>query len=110
MKINILNYLACPTCHGALVCLVNKKSEERMLSGELKCRTCNKKFYVKNSIACFVSACKKPTKKVIQKLRKTTVEQEIPKKWMRLYSRQEIGALKKEWDWMLSIIKKGERT
>lgn len=106
MEINIINHFECPVCHGNLTPLIRRKTKERILEGELRCKKCSKKFYIKDSIACFVSPLKKLTIKNIQKLRKITIEQEIPETWKRLFSRQEIVALKKEWGWMLSVIKK----
>ncbi len=108
MKISILNYFACPVCHNTLISSIHKKTKERAFEGELNCKRCNKKFRIKDGIACFISPCRKPTEKTIQKLRKITLEQEIPGKWTRLYSKQEMESLKKEWDWMFSVIKKGK--
>jgi len=109
MKISILNCLVCPVCHNSFISSIQKKTKERVFEGELKCKTCSKKFLIKDGIACFV-ACKKPSKKDIQKLRKITLKQEISGKWMHFYSKQEMEALKKEWNWMLSIIKKEKNT
>jgi ubiquinone/menaquinone biosynthesis C-methylase UbiE/uncharacterized protein YbaR (Trm112 family) len=110
MKVKILNQLVCPTCHHALKFSIHKKTRERMLDGELRCEICNKKFPIKNGITCFISPCKKPTKRTVQNLRKTTLAQEIPKKWMLLFSREEREALRKEWQWMLSSIKRSKNS
>lgn len=83
----------------------HKKTKERVIDGELKCKKCAKLFYIKNDIACFVSLDKKSTED-IKKLRKITIKQEIPKTWIKLFSKEEHAALRKEWNWMLSVIKK----
>ncbi|TSD02171.1 MAG: hypothetical protein Athens071424_174 [Parcubacteria group bacterium Athens0714_24] len=105
MKISVLNYFACPICHSTFVSSIHKKTKEGVLEAELKCEWCGERFYIKDGIACFVSLSRKSTEN-IKKLRRTTIKQEIPKIWRRLFSRQEHAALQKEWDWMLSIIKK----
>jgi len=88
--------------------LVTKKTRERILEGKLRCKKCNKKFFIKNGTAFFVPSPEKQTAKKMHKLRQITLKQEIPKKWMRLFSKQELAALKKEWGWMSSTIKKGK--
>lgn len=108
MRINIINHLVCPECRGKFLLSIHKKTKERIINGELECGKCNRKFHIKNGIACFIISCREPTQKTIQKMRKITVEQEIPNKWLKLYSKEEKKALKKEWRWMLSSIKKGK--
>jgi len=106
MRINITNYLVCPTCRIKLSLSIHKKTKERIIGGELKCEKCGRKFYIRNEILCFASCNKKQFERDTQKLRKTTIKQEIPKKWVRLFSKQELIALKKEWNFLLSVIKK----
>ena len=108
MRINIINHLVCPTCHADFSFLIHKKTKERIIEGELKCGKCGKKFYIKNEIACFDSCQEKKFEKDAQKLREITTEQEIPKKWMRLFSKPELAALKKEWGFLLSVVKKSK--
>jgi len=69
---------------------------------------CNKKFLIKDGIACFISSYKKPTRTKGRNLRKITLNQEIPKKWMNFFSKEEFTALKKEWQWILSLIEKNK--
>jgi ubiquinone/menaquinone biosynthesis C-methylase UbiE len=104
----ILNQLACPICHYFLKLSIHKKTKERVLGGKLHCEKCKETFTIKDGIVCFFSSCRKPTEKTARNLRKTTLNQEIPRKWMRLFSRQELIALKKEWQWMLSSLKKSK--
>jgi SAM-dependent methyltransferase len=110
MRINIVNHLVCPTCHTDFSFLIHRKTKERIIEGELKCKKCGRNFYVRNEIVCFDSCRKKQFERDAQKLRKTTVEQEIPQKWMRLFSKQELAALKREWNFLLSVIKKNKST
>lgn len=106
MRTNILNHLVCPKCQAEFLLLIHKKIKERIAIGELECKKCGMRFYIKDEIAYFVPYSKEQFKKDILKLRKTTTEQEIPKKWMRLFSKPELAALKKEWDFLLSVVKK----
>lgn len=106
MRIKIINHLACPICQGDFLLSTHKKTKERIIEGELKCKKCSKSFHIKDGIACFNSCAKKEFEKDAIKLREITIDQEIPKTWMQLYSKQELKALKEEWDWMLSIVKK----
>ena len=108
MRIKILNKLVCPICHSALKFFIYKKIKERVVDGELCCKICKKTFTIKEEIACFISSSRKPSKKLTKKLRKITLNQEIPQKWIEVFSREEVAALKKEWQWMLSSIKKSK--
>lgn len=110
MRTNILNYLVCPKCQSKFLFSIHKKTKERIVVGELECKKCGMRFYIKDEIAYFVPCSKKQVKRDILKLRKTTTEQEIPKKWMRLFSKPELAALKKEWGFLLSIVKKNKST
>jgi uncharacterized protein YbaR (Trm112 family) len=108
MRFGIINYLACPICRADFLLLIHKKTKERVIDGKLKCKKCGRSFYIKNGIACFESCQKKSLEKDAKKLRQTTIEQEIPKKWMDIFSKEELASLKKEWNWMLSPIKKNK--
>lgn len=105
MKITIINHLTCPVCLGNFLLSIHKKTKERIIDGELKCEKCGKRFSIKNGIAYFIP---KPGKQAldIRKARKITIEQEIPKTWMGHFSKKELTALHKEWNWILSVIKK----
>ncbi len=106
MRINILNHFICPRCQGKFLFSIQKKTKERIIEGELECKKCGKKFYIKDEIAYFVPCGKKQFEKDARKLRKITREQEIPKKWKRFFSKSELTALKREWDFLLSVVKK----
>ncbi len=108
MRMEILNQFVCPICHSALKLSIHKKTKERVLDGEFHCEICKKTFPIKEEIVCFISSCKKSSQKVTKKLRRITLNQEIPQKWIELFSKEEVAALKKEWQWMLSSIKKSK--
>lgn len=105
MKISIINHLACPVCRAEFLLSTYKKTKERIIDGRLKCKKCSRKFRIKNGIAHFVSS---PGKQALdnEKARKIIIEQEIPKTWLRHFSKEELAALHKEWNWMFSVIKK----
>ena len=103
----VLDQLACPSCHSNFEISIYRKRRERVWEGELKCQKCGKKFLIKNEIAYFIPY---PGKQGLddKTARKDILNHEIPKKWMNLFSKQELKALKKEWQWMLSSIKKSK--
>ena len=108
MRLNIINHLACPKCQAEFLLSIYKRAKNRVIEGELKCKKCGSKFYIRNGIACFMSCNKKQFEREAKKLRKVTREQEIPKRWMRFYSKPELIALKKEWSFLLSVVKKNK--
>lgn len=85
-----------------------KRIKERIIEGKLKCKRCGKLFHIKNGIAYFVSTGKKSTRDT-KKIRDITIKQEIPKTWTNLFSKEESVALRKEWNWMLSAIRKDKK-
>lgn len=109
MQISIINHLACPVCHGDFLLLIHQKTKERVIEGKLKCKRCHKSFYIKNDIALFIPSGEKQTKG-LKKLRRITLKQEIPKTWLKHFSKKELAALYKERNWILSSIKKGKNT
>lgn len=50
MKIQLLNYLACPTCQGTLECVISKQEREEIIEGELTCVQCHLTFSIKDGI------------------------------------------------------------
>ena len=110
MKVGVLNQFVCPACHFQLGVIIHKKVKERVLDGEFQCKSCNKKFAIKQGIACFVSSCVEPTERSTKNLRKIILKQEVSKKWMNLFPQQELKALKEEWEWMISSIKNNKNT
>lgn len=107
MRVSIINHLVCPVCCSAFDLLNYKKIKERVLETKLECRQCGKKFYIRNGISYFIPP---PGRQGLDKEvgRKITLTQEIPEKWIEFFSREELLALKKEWQWMLSSVKKNK--
>lgn len=108
MRLNILNHLICLSCQGSFLFSIQKKTKERIIECELECKKCGRKFYIKNEIAYFVPCSEKLFKRDAWQLRKITVEQEISKKWLRHFSKPELAALKKEWGFLLLVVKKNK--
>lgn len=108
MRISIINHFACPVCQADFLLSTYKKTKERIIDGELKCKKCGRKFRIKNSIAYFVSP---PGKQALddKKAREIIIKQEIPKTWLKHFSKEELVALRKEWSWMLSVINKKDK-
>lgn len=115
MRINIINHLVCPKCQGKFLLLIHKKTKERIVEGELKCKKCSRKFYIKNSIGCFTSpnkvvvtslTTKNLTVQKTEGLKKAILNQLWPKEWKQLFSKQEFFELRREMQWMLSVVKK----
>jgi ubiquinone/menaquinone biosynthesis C-methylase UbiE/uncharacterized protein YbaR (Trm112 family) len=105
----ILNHLACPVCFDDFLLSIYKKTKERIIEGELKCKKCGKIFRVKNGIAYFIPS---PGKQALdpKKARKIMTEQEIPKIWIKRFSKEELASLYREWGLMLSVVKKDGNT
>lgn len=108
MKISILKHLACPVCLGDLSLLIRKRSKERIIEGELKCKK-HHRFSIRNSIAYFVLQFQKQGEEN-RKISKIEIEKEIKKDWLKHFSKEELKALYKEWNWMLSFIKKDKNS
>lgn len=106
MKINIINLFVCPDCRKGLSLSTYKRIKDRIIEGKLKCEKCCKEYYIKDGIVCFPSCDKKQSEKRKKDLRRITIKQEIPRKWMRLFPEKELSGLKKEWNFLLSAIKK----
>jgi len=105
----IAKYLACPVCQAEFFLSVHKKTKERIIDGELKCKECGRKFKIKNGVAYFVPVSGKQTLDA-KNARRMTEEQEISAAWLEHFSKKELVALHKEWDWMLLVVKKEKNT
>lgn len=80
MRTNILSHLVYPKCQTEFLFSVIKKTKERIVEGELKCKKCGTRFYIKDEVAYFVPCGKKQFEKDVQGSRKITIEQERYKK------------------------------
>ena len=56
MKKNILKYLVCPTCKNSLFLENENLENEKVKSGTLKCKYCNKEYPIINYIPRFVNS------------------------------------------------------
>ena len=54
MKINLLEYLQCPLCHGELSLKITKKIKKEIITGKFSCNKCKEIFSVKKGIPRFV--------------------------------------------------------
>ena len=77
MKINLLEYLECPLCHGQLSLKINKKIKKEVIEGMFFCLKCKVLFPVKKGIPRFV----KDTDKDFVK-----TEDSFSAKWRKHYS------------------------
>jgi ubiquinone/menaquinone biosynthesis C-methylase UbiE/uncharacterized protein YbaR (Trm112 family) len=77
MKISILEYLECPSCHGELLLKINKKTKNEVIEGKFSCKKCKEVFPVKNGIPRFV---KDTTKDFIK------TEDSFSAKWRKHHS------------------------
>ena len=55
MHKHLLDYLACPICHGELDWSIHSDNETRILEAEAKCMQCGELFPVKEGIAIFLT-------------------------------------------------------
>lgn len=102
MKQKLLSIIACPKCKSPISLLEGKKLKDRIQNGKLSCNKCNASFEIIDEIACFRSITKKDrTEKQIRKIQDLFILQEVEKKWLKHFTKQELLSLKNEWDWMI---------
>jgi ubiquinone/menaquinone biosynthesis C-methylase UbiE/uncharacterized protein YbaR (Trm112 family) len=105
MKQDLLSILICPKCKLPLNLLAKKKLKNRVQDGKLFCDKCNVSFEIIDEIVCFKPLAKKDkSEKQIRKIRDLFIEQEVEKKWMKHFAKQEIPSLKSEWSWMIDAL------
>lgn len=109
MKRNLLSILICPKCRASLKLLENKKPGDRIRNGKLFCGKCNINFEIIDEVVCFKSLTKKDKdKKQIRKLQDLLIQQEVGKRWLKHFAKQELPALKNEWSWMINALNAGK--
>lgn len=105
MKQGLLSIIICPKCSSSLKLLENKKSRNRICSGKLFCGKCNASFEIIDEIVCFRPIAEKDkTKKQIRKIQDLFMRQEVKKKWLKHFTKQELLSLKNEWGWMIDTL------
>lgn len=102
MRQKITSILICPKCGGSLNLEITKKFKDRIQMGNFKCKKCSASFKIIDDIICFKSITEKDLDKKIKRVRKMFLDQELNKKWVKHFTDEEFGALKKEWKWMIN--------
>lgn len=106
MRKKIISFLACPKCQGSLELEEKKETKERVMEGKLWCDRCSVSFFIKNGVGYFLPSKAKSMKQSSEMVEKLFMRQEVQETWKRLFSKEELSSLEKEWRWMLSDIKK----
>lgn len=102
MKEKIIPILICPKCGGSLDLKTEKKSEDRINEGGLKCNKCSASFKIIDDIVCSKSIREKDLDKKIKRFQKSFLNQELNKKWLKYFNKKELTDLKEEWKWMIN--------
>lgn len=104
MKREIISIIVCPKCKTPLIILKERKgSRNRIQSGELRCKKCGAVFKILDDIACFLPVSQgDKSREKIQKMQKLVVNQELEKKWVKYFPREEFLAVRNEWSWMIN--------
>jgi len=103
MRQKLTSIIICPGCKSPLRLEISDKSKSRVHNGGLLCKKCNIKFGIIDDIVCFKSVTLKDKNKTkLQKIRDLFLQQEYKKEWLKHFTKQELPALKKEWDWMVN--------
>lgn len=106
MRNKILGLIVCPFCKGSVSTDIERKVASRIVNARLSCEGCGKNFYIENGITYFKDFNKKIDKNIQARLRRTTLQQEVPRKWLKRFSPAERRALEKEFDLFSSVLKK----
>lgn len=101
MRRNLVSILICPKCKGNLELREEKGFKGRIQKGELKCEKCGNSFQIIDDIICFSSFSKKGLDKKIRKTQQMFLDQEVSKKWLKYFNKEELVNLKNEWQWLI---------
>lgn len=104
MREKIIPILICPKCGSSLDLKIEKKIKDRIQTGKLKCNKCNASFKIIDDIVCFKSISEKGLADKIKRLQRSSLNQELNKKWLKYFNKKELVALKEEWKWMIKKI------
>ena len=55
MREEVLEFLVCPDCHDSLECLTIDRTDEEIVTGSLRCKTCGKSYPVERGVPRFVT-------------------------------------------------------
>lgn len=102
MRKKIISILVCPKCGSFLDLEIEKRSKDRIQTGDLKCNKCSASFKIIDDIVCFKSIAEKGLDKKIKKFQESFLNQELKKKWLKYFNKKEFTALKEEWRWMIN--------
>lgn len=102
MRKKIISILVCPKCKGNLDLKKEKSLKDRIQKGKLKCSKCGNSFEIIDDIVCFKPISGKKLNKEIRKVREMFLNQEVKKKWLEYFNKEELTGLKKEWKWMIN--------
>ena len=101
MKEKIIPILICPECGDSLNLKAEKKTGNRIQTGDLKCSNCGASFKIVDDIVCFGSITERGLDKKIKRVREMFLDYELSKRWIKHFTNEEFNALKKEWKWMI---------
>jgi uncharacterized protein YbaR (Trm112 family) len=101
MKEKIISILICPKCGNSLDLEIEKRSKDRIQTGDLKCNKCSVSFKIIDDIVCFKLISEKGLDRKIKRVRGMFLNQELNKKWIKHFTNEEFNALKEEWKWMI---------
>lgn len=102
MRLKVIKILQCPKCGSELsIIKIERLLRDRMVEGDLLCPYCKNKFPVVNEIICFVPRELKKTQNDIEKEKKKIFKRDFDDTWKEGFSKEELKALKSEWNWMI---------
>ncbi|MGE4555027.1 MAG: methyltransferase domain-containing protein [Candidatus Paceibacterota bacterium] len=104
MRKKIISILVCPKCRSHLDLKKEKSLKDRIQKGKLKCSKCGSSFEIIDDIVCFKPISSKELNKKIRKAREMFLNQEVKKKWLEYFNKEELTGLKKEWRWMTNKV------
>ncbi|MDD2732086.1 MAG: methyltransferase domain-containing protein [Candidatus Pacebacteria bacterium] len=103
MRKKIISKIVCPKCRGKLKLIKIKQKEDRITEGKFICGRCNLAYDIVDGIVYFRAITKKD--KNVQKMKEMQnlfLKQEFRKEWLKNFTEKEIGALRKEWNWLIN--------
>ena len=90
MRKKIISILVCPKCRSHLDLKKEKSLKDRIQKGKLKCSKCGSSFEIIDDIVCFKPISSKELNKKIRKAREMFLNQEVKKKWLEYFNKEEL--------------------